>query len=81
MAILTMAILTMALYLQITQLASEVNSHSVSTGAFVVREGERADSLFFVREGQVVCTHLTLALALTLILTLTLTLTLTLALG
>ena len=57
MAILTMAILTMALYLQITQLASEVNSHSVSTGAFVVREGERADSLFFVREGQVVCTH------------------------
>ena len=40
---------------QISQLASEVRSHSVSTGAFVVREGERADSLFFVREGQVVC--------------------------
>ena len=38
---------------QISQLASEVRSHSVSTGAFVVREGERADSLFFVREGQV----------------------------
>ena len=34
-------------------LLTKVRSHSVSTGAFVVREGERADSLFFVREGQV----------------------------
>ena len=38
---------------QITQLASEVQPRKVSTGAFIVREGERAESLFFVREGQV----------------------------
>jgi len=52
----------------------------VSTGAFIVREGERAESLFFVREGQVVCKRRGAddSLAVTLIPTLTLALTLTL---
>ena len=54
---------------QITALASEVQPRKVRTGAFIVREGERAESLFFVREGQVV--NLTLPLTLTLTPTLT----------